>query len=337
MRNPPVLEGRRSFRAAQAEGGDPVRRAGVGSTTGQPARARGNLQKRSSDPRHLLRPADPVRAARRQGGERPRGGIRPGGCRGPRAFRPVRGRLANGRPLPGVDEPRGPGDPLARRLPRLCGVGECALRRRGRRSAPLLHDNVPSRGGAHSRRREAARQFPFQGRRSQRRLDDGRLPPRGDRPHPRAGRQIARHLRPVGRSRFGGRGGADPRGYRRSAHLRVRRSWAHAARRSGRSGQSVPRPFQHSACSCRRRARVHAGARRRRRPRGQAQDDRQIVHRHIRRGGAPHRQRRQGTGRVSRAGHALSRRDRERVLFRRSFGRRSRATTMSAACRSACA
>ena len=37
--------------------------------------------------------------------------------------------------------------------------------------------------------------------------------------------------------------------------------------------------------------RVHRGARRRRRSRGQAQDDRQAVHRHVRGGGAPHRER----------------------------------------------
>ena len=140
---------------------------------GQPARAAGDLQERRSDPRHLLRPADLVRAARRQGRERPCGGIRPGGGRDPRRLRPVRGRVANGRALSGVDEPRRSRDPPARGLPGLCGVGECALRRRGRRSAPLLHDDVPSRGGSHARRREAPRQFPFQGRRPQRRLDDG--------------------------------------------------------------------------------------------------------------------------------------------------------------------
>ena len=135
LRDPPVLEGGRSVRAAQAQGGDPVRRPGVGSGAGQPARARGNLQERRSDPRHLLRPADLVRAARRQGRERPRGGIRPGGCRDPRGLRPVRGRVANGRALSGMDEPRRSRDPPARGFPRLCRVGERALRRRGRRKA----------------------------------------------------------------------------------------------------------------------------------------------------------------------------------------------------------
>ena len=42
-----------------------------------------------------------------------------------------------------------------------------------------------------------------------------RLPRRGDRSDPRAGRQRAGDLRPVGRRRFRGRRGADPRGDRR--------------------------------------------------------------------------------------------------------------------------
>ena len=54
-----------------------------------------------------------VRAARRQGRERARRGIRPGGGRNPRPLRLVRRRLANGRPLSGVDEPRRPRDPSA--------------------------------------------------------------------------------------------------------------------------------------------------------------------------------------------------------------------------------
>ena len=96
--------------------------------------------------------------------------------------------------------------------------------------------------------------FLFKIAKRQRRLDDGRLPRRGDRPHSRASRQVARDLRLVGRRQFGGRGRAHPRGDRRPAHLRVRRPRAHAPRRSGRSGESVPRPFQHSARSRRRRA-----------------------------------------------------------------------------------
>ena len=80
---------------------------------GKPARAGGDLAERGSHSRHLLRPADLVRATRRQGGGRPCGGIRPCGGRNPRPLRLVRRRLASGRPLSGVDEPRRPRDPSA--------------------------------------------------------------------------------------------------------------------------------------------------------------------------------------------------------------------------------
>ena len=51
---------------------------------------------------------------------------------------------------------------------------------------------------------------------------------------PRAGGTRERHPRPVGRRRFVGRGGADPQGDRRPAHLRVRRPWAPAPERGRR-------------------------------------------------------------------------------------------------------
>ena len=172
----PFSRAGRGVRAARAQGGDLLRRAGVGSGTGKPARAGGDLQERGPDPRHLLRPADLVRAARRQGRGRPCGGIRPGGSRNPRALGPVRRRLANRRALSGVDEPRRPGDAPTRGLPRLRGVGKRALCGRRGRGAPLLYDHVPPRGGSYARRREAHRQFPAQDLWPQRRLDDGRLP-----------------------------------------------------------------------------------------------------------------------------------------------------------------
>ena len=105
-----------------------------------------------------------------------------------------------------------------------------------RRGAPLLRHAVSSRGRAHAAGRSAHPQLRAQDRRLQRRLDDARLQGRGDREDPRAGRQRARDLRAVGRRRFVGRRRADPRGDRRSAHLRVRRSRPDAARtRASRS------------------------------------------------------------------------------------------------------
>ena len=67
-----------------------------------------------------------------------------------------------------------------------------------------------------------------------RRLDHARLQGGGDREDPHAGRQGPGDLRAVRRRRFRGRGGADPRGDRRPAHLRVRRSRPAAARRGAR-------------------------------------------------------------------------------------------------------
>ena len=58
-------------------------------------------------------------------------------------------------------------------------------------------------------------------------------------------------LRPLRRRRFGGRGGADPRGDRRPAHLRVRRPRPDAGGGGGGGGAAVPRPFQHPARPCR--------------------------------------------------------------------------------------
>jgi GMP synthase (glutamine-hydrolysing) len=64
---------------------------------------------------------------------------------------------------------------------------------------------------------------------------------------PRPGRQGPGDLRPVRRRRFLGGRGADPRGDRRPADLRLRRHRPAAAER-GRAGRdAVPRPLQHPA------------------------------------------------------------------------------------------
>ena len=168
-------------------------------------------------------------------------------------------------------------------------------------------------------------------RRLHRRLDHGRLQGPGDRRDPRPGRRRPGHLRPLRRRRLVGRRGADPRGDRRPAHLRLRRHRPDAPGR-GRGGRHpVPRPLQHPADPRRRERPLPRRARRRHRPRGQAQDHRPAVHRGLR--GPRRRGRRRA---LPRPGHALPRRHRERQLHRRPLGRRSRATTTSAACPSAC-
>ncbi len=81
-----------------------------------------------------------------------------------------------------------------------------------------------------------------------------------------------------------GRGGADSRGDRRAAHLRLRRPRPVAQGRGTRGGGVVPRPLQHPAgpCGCERD--VSPRARGGERSGGQAKDDRRLVHRRLRSG-----------------------------------------------------
>ena len=136
---------------------------------------------------------------------------------------------------------------LPRGLP--CGrhIGECADRHDRRRSAQVLRHPIPPRGRAHPAWRGAPAQLRAQDRRLQGRLDHARLQGGGDREDPRPGRQGQGDLRPVRRRRFRGRGGADPRGDRRPAHLRLRRPRIAAARRSREGGGAVQRQLQHPA------------------------------------------------------------------------------------------
>ena len=144
-----------------------------------------------------------------------------------------------GEPLSGVDEPRRPRDPPARRLPRLRGVGERALRGRRRRNAPLLHDDVPSRGG---RTRPTARSSsPISCTRSPASKATGRWRAFRD-------EEIARIRAQVGKARVicGLSGGVDSAVAAVLIHeaigdqldLRLRRSRADAAGRGGRGGRT---------------------------------------------------------------------------------------------------
>ena len=127
---------------------------------------------------------------------------------------------------------------------------------------------------------------------------------------PRAGRRRARRLRPERRRRFDGRGAARAQGDRRSADLHLRRQRPAAAERGAAGRRAL-----HA---------THAAAARRRRRVGAASSTR-LAGRH--RSGAEaedHRQRRSstcsrtqaselGAVRFPGAGHALSRRHRERL------------------------
>ena len=178
----PFSKAAEAFERLGPEGGDLLGRPGLGSRSRQPARAGVDLRGGRSHSRHLLRPADARRATRREGRERPRGGIWPSRGASRRNECALRRRVGEGRPLSGLDEPRRPGDAAARRLPGLRRLGECALRRRRGREAPLLHHHVPSRGRPYARWSETDRQLPAQGRRPRGRLDHGRLPRGGDSP-----------------------------------------------------------------------------------------------------------------------------------------------------------
>ena len=175
-------------------------------------------------------------------------------------------------------------------------------------AAPLLFDDVPPRGRAHARRRQAAGQFRAPRLRLRRRLDDGELPRCQDRRDPRPGRQWPGDLRAVGRGRQRGCGGADPRSDRRAIDLRLRRSRADAVGRGGAGRVAVPQQLQHPAGPRRREQGFPRRAGRGHRPGSQAQIHRPDVHRRVRGRGQKDRRRR-----FPRPGHALSRRHRERV------------------------
>jgi GMP synthase (glutamine-hydrolysing) len=171
------------------------------------------------------------------------------------------------REISGVDEPRRPRHQLPAGF-------EVIAKAPGTRPSPIIADEARRFYACSSTRKWCTRrtapscsQLRAQDRRPQGRLDDGRL--RDERSR-RSARRSARagDLRPVGRRRFLGRGRADPRGDRRPADLRLRRSRPDAARTRPKRSSPVPRPLQHPAgpCRCEREA-VPRRAGRRHRPR----------------------------------------------------------------------
>ena len=161
--------------------------------------------------------------------------IRPRRCRGQGQKPTVRFHLGHGRAASGLDEPWRPHHADAAGLSCVAGASTNApFAVIAGRDARILRADVPPRSGAHARRRQADPQFRPQGCRPDRRLDHARVPRGGDREDPRPGRQGQGDLRPVRRRRFRRRRGADPRGDRRPAHLRVRRSRPACARTKAR-------------------------------------------------------------------------------------------------------
>ena len=192
---------------------------------------------------------------------------------------------------------------------------ERAVCRGDRRGAPHLYDDVPPRGRAHARRRQAASELRAQNCPPAGRLDHGALSLKRGRQDKSAGRKSAGDRGAVGRRRFRRRLGADPRGDRRPAHLHLRRPWAFARERGEGGRGALPRRLQHSARPRRRGQALPRRAQGQVRPGGEAQDDRRALHRRVRGGGRKARR-----GGVPGAGHALPGRDRERVVHGRAVG-----------------
>ena len=159
-------------------------------------------------------------------------------------------RMAHGRKASGLDEPWRPHHQNAAGLFGRGRLAQCAVRDHPGREAQILRPDVPPRSGAHAGWREADPQFRQKSFRPHRRLDHARVPRGGDRKNQGAGRQGQGDLRPLRRRRLGGCRGADPRGGRRPAHLRVRRPRHAQARRSQDCRRPVPAPLQHSAGAC---------------------------------------------------------------------------------------
>ena len=186
MRDRAVPEGGSGLPGDEAEGGDPLRRPGLAChEEGSPRAPQPIFDFRRAGARHLLRPDDHGRAARRHGRGRPSPRIRPRRCRGQGESALFDGVWRRRREASGLDEPWRPHHPDAAGL---CGgrrVAERAVRGDRGREAQILRPDVPPRGGAYARRRQADPQFRPQGRRADRRLDHARLPRGGDREDPR--------------------------------------------------------------------------------------------------------------------------------------------------------
>ena len=212
------------------------------------------------------------------------------------------------------DEPAGVGEP--RRL-REGGAGRVRGDRDERQRASggdgsararTLRAAVPSGGRAHGPRPRHPAQLRVRRLRLHRRLDDVVLRRGSDRAHPCAGRRGARRLRPERRRRLHRRGDARAPRDRRSADVHLRRQRRAAARRS----RADPRTLR-AAASCRSSSPMRRELFLERLAGVDRSGDRSArssarVHRRLR-GGSEEARR----VRLPRAGHALSRRHRERL------------------------
>ena len=305
----PFQSAQKAFDDLKPEGHHPVGRPGLGDRRGLAPRAAGDLRRGPADPGICY---GQQTTAVQLGGEVEGGHAANSAAptsRSSRSSALFDGLLGSRQALSGVDEPRRPRDEAARGLHREGDERERAVRHRRRREAPHLHHQfhpevVHTPDGAKLLANFVHKVAGLRGDwtmaafRGEAIADD-----------PRAGRHGPGDLRPVGRRRFRGRRRADPRGDRRPADLRVRRprpdaAWARRSRSSACSATTTT-----SRWCMWTRARLFLGALDGvSRPRDEAQDHRPAVHRRVRGRGEEDAAAR----RVPGAGHALSRRDRER-------------------------
>ena len=198
-----VPEGRGGLPRDEAEGRDPLRRAGLGDDGGLAARAAAIFE--AGVPVFGICYGQQAMAAQ-LGGEVEGGHTREFGRAEIEIRRrepAVRGRLARGRELSGLDEPRRPRDANCRRASRSLGRSQNAPfavgRRRGRATSTRVqfHPEVVHTPHGALLIRNFVRDIA--GCAGDWTMG---LPRRGDRSDPRAGRQRPRDLRPLRRRRF---------------------------------------------------------------------------------------------------------------------------------------
>ncbi len=215
-----------------------------------PAASKRIFDARRAGAGHLLRRDDHVRRIGRSGGGRPCPGVRPrrhpDRTRKPAAGGPRRHRRARAR----LDEPRRQDHrhPLGFEVVAASeGSPYAVIADEGRRFYGIqFHPEV-----AHTPRGALMlRNFTHGIAGLSGDWDHGLVPPEDGPEDPRPGRLRSGDLRPFRRRGLVGGRGADPRGDRRTAHLRLRRHRPPAPQR-GRAGRDpVPRSLQHSAGTC---------------------------------------------------------------------------------------
>ena len=284
---------------------------------GSPARAAGDLRFRRAGARHLLRPDDHGRAARRQGRGRPSPRIRPRRCRG--QGRRARCSMASG--TMGEKHPvwMSHGDRVTKLPPGFAVAGVVAERavrgdrrtRRANTTALMFHPEVVhTPDGAKLIRNFVRKVAGLTGDWTMRAFRE---------------EAIEKIRAQVGKGRVicGLSGGVDSAVAAVLIHEAIGDQLTcvfvdHGMLRLDEAKTVVDlfrAPLQHPAGARGCVEAIPRRARRRHRPRSEAQDHRPAVHRRVRCGSQEDRRRG-----FPRAGHALSRRDRERLLHRRPVG-----------------